>query len=166
MTKTPQYTAVIAGIGNLLMGDDGVGIHAVRELQKDPSPGIEVVDVGTAIVRSLSAFEHARRVLVIDAVRAGGRPGSIYILDGHAVDRRKHPTSLHLIGLPEAMGLLGGGVTPEVTILGVEPAWVDYGTELSPAVQAVLPEVVETARRIVFEWCTGTPRNNPAEKVA
>ena len=66
---------VILGVGNLLMSDDGVGIHAVRELLRDPPAGARIVESGTDFLSALPILESARRVLVLDAVRGKGAPG-------------------------------------------------------------------------------------------
>jgi hydrogenase maturation protease len=166
MTRHDQHEIVIAGVGNLLMRDDGVGIHAVRALENNPPPGVRVLDVGTAILHALPLLEGARRLLVIDAVRAGGPPGSIYFLDAADVELRGRTSSVHSWGLLEALKLMGRGPRPEVRVLGVEPADLGYGMELSPAVEAVLNDVVNMVRRIVVGWRTETTKRNPAEKVA
>jgi hydrogenase maturation protease len=166
MTPNDQSEIVIAGMGNLLMRDDGVGIHAVRSLENNPPQGVRVIDVGTAILHALPLLEDARRVLVIDAVRGGGPPGSIYFLDASDAELRSRASSVHSWGFLEALKLMGRGPGPEIRVLGVEPAEVDYGMELSPAVEGVLNDVVSMVRRIVVGWRTETNKRNAAEKVA
>ena len=166
MTRSDPGAIVVAGMGNLLMRDDGVGIHAVRAIENNPPSGVRVLDVGTAILHALPLLEGARRVLVIDAVRAGGPPGSVYFLDSRDADLRNRASSIHSWGLLEALKLMGRGESPEIYVLGVEPAEVDYGMELSPAVKAALNDVTGMVRRIVVGWRTETARRNPAEKVA
>ncbi|MHC4499981.1 MAG: hydrogenase maturation protease, partial [Planctomycetota bacterium] len=58
----------IVGLGNLLLSDDGVGIHAVRQLQKDPPEGVAVAEVGTAALRAQELLGQADIVIAIDAV--------------------------------------------------------------------------------------------------
>ena len=166
MTRDKQLGIVIAGVGNLLMRDDGVGIHAVRALESNPPPGVRVLDVGTAILHALPLLEYAERVLVIDAVRADGAPGSVCVFDASDAELRGRASSVHSWGLLDALKMMGRGPGPEICILGVEPAEVGYGMELSPIVQAVLKDVTNTARRIVAGWQMETARRNPAEKVA
>ena len=166
MTRSDQREIVIAGMGNLLMRDDGVGVHVVRALEDNPPPGVRVIDVGTAILHALPLLEDADRVLLIDAVRAGGRPGSVYFLDTSDVALRDRASSVHSWGLLEALKLMGRGPAPEIHVLGVEPAQVDYGMELSPAVEAALNDVVNMVRRIIVGWRMETTRRNPAERVA
>jgi hydrogenase maturation protease len=75
----------ILGVGNLLMSDDGVGIHAVRELGTDPPGGALVADVGTDYLSALPYLERARLVLVLDAVQGRAAPGTIHRLAPGAV---------------------------------------------------------------------------------
>ena len=145
---------VILGVGNLLMSDDGIGPHAAQALASCPPLGVCVADVGTDFLSALSFLETARRVLVIDAVRAGGAPGAIYRLTES--DMAQQPTGSapsHFLNLLEARRLLSPDSPPiEISILGVEPAVIDYGMELSPAVAAALPQVLKMARNMAARW--------------
>ena len=146
-----KHDLVIFGIGNLLMSDDGVGVHAARALALDPPAGTEVVDAGTDFLSALPFLEDARRVLVIDAVRGGGAPGTLYRLTEDDL-APQHDRTAHATSLLAARNVLAPGATPDVLILGVEPAVLDYGLELSPAVAAALPRVVAQARALALEW--------------
>jgi hydrogenase maturation protease len=143
---------LIAGVGNELLADDGVGIHAIRELRKDPIPGVSLVEIGTAILHGLHFLESVDRVLVIDAARGGRPPGSIYLFEagGGVNDSPVH--SIHALGLREAAAFLMAGKTPAITVLGVEPEALDYRMTLSESVQAALPQVVALARGTVSAW--------------
>ncbi len=197
------------GIGNLLCADDGVGVHAVRELTRKchparqavaqrrrlkRSPGSEgeraeskdlvsfdyaggdcpsrdsstplsvarndktvtFVDAGTAILHALPFAEEATHLLVIDAVKAGREPGSVYEFDGYEMASAADVQSLHSLGLKQALEFVEPDRRPETfTVLGVEPALVEYGTELSRPVRAALPDVVARADRVVSDWTTG-----------
>jgi hydrogenase maturation protease len=144
---------LIAGVGNELLSDDGVGVHAVRALQAEPIPGVTMIEIGTAILHGLDYLESADRVLVIDAANGGQPPGTIYLFDAEANERPKAVTSIHAMGLREAANLLlDGQRVPSITVLGVEPQTFDYGMKLSCPVQAALPRVVSLARQTVLGW--------------
>lgn len=145
---------LIAGLGNLLLRDDGVGVHAVRRLQSDPPPGALVVEVGCAILDALHLFEWADRVLAIDAMAAGGAPGTIYRFGPRDVADAGCRTSLHEMGLIGGLHLIPRETWPEISILGVEPAVIEYGLELSPAVEAALPRLIAEARAVVAVYRT------------
>ncbi|MCX6903387.1 MAG: hydrogenase maturation protease, partial [Verrucomicrobia bacterium] len=143
----------IAGVGNALLSDDGIGVHAVRELQREPIPGVTLADIGTAVLHGLSFLESARRVLVIDAAKGGRPPGTIYLFDANGDAAGHYLNSLHALGLREAARvLLPNGLPPAITVLGVEPESLSYGMSLSSPVQAALPRVVALARETVAGW--------------
>ncbi len=150
--KTGSANILIAGVGNLLMGDDGIGVHALQELQKAPIPGVTMIEMGTAILHGLSFVETAARVLVIDAARGGKPPGTIYFFEAGETGSLPATSSIHALGLREAMRFLSVRPPPPVSIIGVEPQTLDYGMELSAPVQAALPRVIALARTTVAEW--------------
>jgi hydrogenase maturation protease len=153
---------LIAGLGNLLLRDDGVGVHAVHELQKAPPPGVRVVEVGTAVLDALHLFEKADRILAIDAMQAGGSAGTLYSLRVSDVEDRSPKASLHELSLLAALRFLASGKRAPVVILGVEPAIIDYGLDLSPEVQSALPVLIQSVREIVDAWLRGpSPAENP-----
>jgi hydrogenase maturation protease len=143
----------ILGVGNVLRSDDGVGVHAVWGLQAERLNHIEIVDIGTAMLHGLHFLESAERVLVIDAVRGGKAPGTIYLFEPGAATTQSAVMSVHSMGLLQAARLLPPGkAIPSFTVLGVEPASLEYGMELTPAVQQVLPKVISMAKEIVAPW--------------
>jgi hydrogenase maturation protease len=150
--KSTKPYILIAGLGNLLLMDDGVGVHAVQELQKTPPPGAVVAEVGTAVLSALHLLERAHKILAIDAMQAGGPPGTIYVFGVDDVDRGGIQASLHELNLLAALGFLKDKARPEIVILGVEPERIDYGLELTPAVAAALPRLVQAAREITTRW--------------
>lgn len=144
---------MIAGVGNELLSDDGVGVHAIADLEKDPLPGITPIAIGTDILRGLRFVEAAERVLIIDAAHGGQPPGTIYLIDSNNLGLKAPMHSLHSMGLREALRVLSPNCPPPpITIIGVEPSSFDYSFSLSPAVEAALPQVVALARKIVEEW--------------
>ncbi len=145
---------LIVGLGNLLLRDDGVGVHAVHELQKTPPPDVRIVEVGTALLDSLHLFEWADKILAIDAMQAGGSPGTLYSF-GLSDREDRPPASLHELGLLSALRFLSEEKRPPVVILGVEPAVIDYGLNLSPEVQSALPALFQSAREMVDAWKRG-----------
>ena len=153
---------LIAGVGNELLSDDGIGVHAVRKLQEQPIPGVVMADIGTAILHGLHFLESAERVLVIDAAKGGQPPGTIYLFDAAQRTELKAPASIHAMGLREAAGfLLANKPAPLITVLGVEPETLEYGMNLSGPVQAALPRVLALARETVSSWQEDDrPRSN------
>jgi hydrogenase maturation protease len=143
---------LIVGLGNCLLCDDGIGVHAVRELTRQPPANALVVEVGTDVFSAVRWMEQAPRVLAIDAMDAGGEPGALYQCRAIEVGVERCQASLHELGLLAMLEFLPKNRQPEITVLGVQPAVIRYGLELSPVVQRVLPAVVGAARTIVAAW--------------
>ena len=139
---------LILGMGNLLLCDEGVGVHVARALlQRELPPAVSVVEAGTAFLDVLPDIEKADRILLVDAMEGGGAPGSVYRIP---FDQCRHPemlASLHGLDISRVLFMAGNDRAPEVTVFGIEPARIEWGTELSPAIERVLPAVVEVILR-------------------
>jgi hydrogenase maturation protease len=138
---------VVAGFGNLLMGDDGVGIHVVRELNARGLPaGVEAVDGGVASLEVLGSMLDAARLIIVDALSGGGEPGSVYRLtpDDLGPVPATAGYSLHELNLPQSLALLAEtAALPPIVIYGVEPANLETGLELSPPAAAAVKRVAD-----------------------
>ncbi len=143
---------LVAGLGNLLLKDDGVGVHAVRELQHEVPRGVRAVEVGTAVLDALHLIEWADCILAIDAMQADGSPGTIYRFGVEDVFEQPMKTSLHEVDLLAALGFLTSGHRPKIAVLGIEPETIGAGMDLSPSVHAALPQLVAAAKAIVSDW--------------
>ncbi len=148
---------LVLGLGNLLLRDEGLGVRAVERLQKAYRfpPQVRLLDGGTLGLELLPYLEEAERVLVLDAVAAEGPPGTLVRLDGGDLPgflARK--VSPHQVGLSDllAVARLRGTLPEEVVLLGMVPARLDAGLELSPPVEAALPQLVEAALAELRRW--------------
>jgi len=150
--KRRRPRILIAGLGNSLLQDDGVGVHAIRELQKNPPRGVVVAEVGTAVLDALHLFEWAERILAIDAMQAGGQAGDIYAWQVQDEHGEETPVSLHELNLLAVLRFLPDLARPQVLVLGAEPQTIDYGLELTPPLQKALPHIVDAAREITTLW--------------
>ena len=135
-----MMNTLILGLGNLLLADEGVGVHAARALaERELPPGVSVVEAGTAFLDVLPDIEKADRILLIDAMEGGGAPGSVYRVP---FDQCVHPdmlASLHGFDMSRVLFMAGNQRNPEVTVFGVEPARIEWGTDLSAQVQRTMP---------------------------
>ena len=150
--RIPRPRILVAGLGNVLLQDDGVGVHAVREICKHRHSGVVVAEVGTAVFDALHLLEWADKILVIDAMKAGHPPGTIYLLAGDSVEQRPSQTSLHELSLLSALNFIPRDLNPEIMVLGIEPEKIDYCLELTPLLRAGLPRVVQEAKNIFNRW--------------
>ena len=147
----------VLGLGNLLCGDDGVGVAAVHQLLEHwqvPEDEAAILDGGTLGMALLAHLEDAREVILLDAVHADAPAGSFVRLEGDEVEPAvRQRLSVHQVGvadLLDALRLLGEW--PErLVLLGVVPLDLDLHVGLSPEVAAALPrlerEAVDELRR-------------------
>ena len=142
----PQKNVIILGVGNLILKDEGVGVHVVKEMEnRELPPGVEVIDGGTATMDLLSIIHESEKIIVIDALTSGGQPGTIYrCLPEELMDAHERPLSLHQVDLLDVLLMarqLGGHVS--VVIIGVEPKEISCGMELTTEVKAAVPKVIK-----------------------
>ena len=144
---------LVLGIGNILMGDDGVGVYVARELHKHPRAGVLIAEAGNAILEAIPLLAWADRVLVIDALMAQGPPGTIYFAPFERIASQQRQNSLHELDIGTALSFLPVGCSwPEVFVLGVEPATLDWSLNLSPEVLLALPHAVRSANEQLQRW--------------
>ena len=146
--------SLIVGLGNSLLRDDGIGVHAVRRLAANPPAGTLVLEVGTDIFSAVSWLESVPRVLAIDALDGGGPPGTIYRCHSSDIWNEQPITSLHELSLLSVLEFIPRSRWPDIAVLGVQPELIEFGLELSPILQGVLPTVVEAARAITADWAS------------
>ena len=143
---SPQ-NIVILGIGNLLLSDEGVGVHVANKLMEMDLPeGVSVVEGGTDGFRLLNIITEADRLIVIDSVMTGAAPGSIYKFNIEEVKNcpSGFKTSVHQIGILEVINMSGLiGKTPHTTVIGIEPQSLEMGMELSPEINDKIPRIIE-----------------------
>ena len=148
----PAPGVLVLGVGNLLMGDEGVGIHTLRALEGDPVPdGVRLLDGGTAGINLLEDIQSARVVVMIDATRDGRPAGSIALHRPETVGALPHGLSAHDLGIKDlfaADALLGNMPVIYLFTISVETI-VPMSMELSPPVAAAVPEVMEAVSALV-----------------
>ena len=155
---------LILGIGNLILKDEGIGVHVVRALEeKGLPPEVDVIDGGTATMDLLSVICESERIIVIDALKAGGEPGTIYrCLPEDIMDAVDRPLSLHQVGLLDVLGMarqLGGRAY--VVIIGVEPKEISWGMELTAELEATVPKVIKAVFKELMGLGYARIRNSP-----
>jgi hydrogenase maturation protease len=145
--KNQHKHILILGVGNLLLSDEGVGVHVAQRLMHMAlPPEVHVVEGGTDGFGLVNVILEADRMILIDAVKGGGQPGSIYRFD--IDDCPPYPdlfkTSVHQISILEVINLSSLiGSTPQTTIIGVEPLCLEMGMELSPQIEAKIPKIIQ-----------------------
>jgi hydrogenase maturation protease len=148
---------VVIGLGSPLMGDDGLGLIALEALRAsrpfEPEPLL--VDGGTWGMNLLPIVESAERLLLIDAIRAGGTPGEVVVLERDALPRGLGiKLSPHQIDLQEVLALaeIRGRLPREAVAIGLEPERVELGWGVSPAMERGLDALLERVAERLVGW--------------
>lgn len=145
--RTRLCPVLVLGVGNILLRDEGIGVHVAQAVQRMPLPKkVEVVDGATAGLDLLDIIAERRKVVVIDAIDGDFPAGAVIRLTAEDLALRDGVVhSLHGLGLLEVLELSTRlGIAPEETvILGIKPARLDYGLELSPELNELLPRLIE-----------------------
>lgn len=138
---------LILGLGNPLLGDEGIGVRVVEELRGLELPnGVEAVEGGTAGLGLISLMGGYQRVIIVDAADMGQPPGQVVRFTPSEVQFKtaEAPLSLHQIGLVEVLALAEAlEVAPaEMIIIGVQPSRLEMGVGLSPEVEGAIPQAI------------------------
>jgi hydrogenase maturation protease len=140
---------VILGAGNLLLGDEGFGVHFIRYLEEKYlfPPEIELVDAGTLGLMVTHKAEGADRLYLVDTVQSEGVPGTCRRFSKEDILLGALPIKLspHQAGVQEMLlvSQLRGRCPEQIFLLGVLPVSVEPGTELSPELKKRLPEIAD-----------------------
>ncbi len=148
MHQQKRENVIVLGVGNILLGDEGVGVRVVEELGKLEMPeNVELVDGATLGLDLLPVIDRADRLIIIDVVKAGSEPGTIFKFTPQDLEVPSEPgrMSLHQVSLLEvlAMAEMLSGRTPQTIIFGVEPKEIDWGREISPEIANKIPALIE-----------------------
>ncbi|NWG16044.1 MAG: HyaD/HybD family hydrogenase maturation endopeptidase [Chloroflexi bacterium] len=154
--KADRHVLVL-GIGNILNSDEGVGVHAVRALQaKHGEPEtFALLDGGTLGLNLLPLVDDATHLLILDAVDAGKPAGTLVELHGREIPLfGGAKLSEHQLTFQEVLGLalLRGTLPEHLALLGVQPANLSIGLDLSPVVAETLPRLYERAEALLADW--------------
>jgi hydrogenase maturation protease len=147
---------LIVGVGNLLMGDEGVGIHVLRALEdEDALPGVQLLDGGTGGINLLEAIALAPVVVMVDATRDGNPAGTITELEPACVADIPRGLSAHDFGLRDlfaAAALMGQFPDIRLFTISVEtinPMSLDLSPPVAEAVSIVVRGVHRLAERLI-----------------
>lgn len=149
---------LILGLGNTLLSDEAVGPVAVQRLESElaPDPSLMLVDGGTLSFTLALPIGECERLIVIDAAVLGEQPGSVRVFEDAEMDAqlRRHAKSVHEVSLADLLDIarLTDTLPERRALIGIEPALVDWGDALTPAVEAALPEVFDNVRQLLRRW--------------
>ncbi len=156
---------IVIGVGNLLLGDDGVGIHAVNELKKESFTSLcKLIDGGTAGIDLLYWLADAGYAIIADCMDAGAAPGTIFRLPAEELDLNSsgQMISIHDINLIEVLCIAKMlGKLPPTVIYGVQPENISFNASLSPAVQKSLPRLVQLIKQEINRALSNNSLKDP-----
>jgi len=147
----------VVGIGNNLLQDDGVGIHALQYFETHHADdSVRCLDAGTVGLALMDRLSNLHGLVAVDAMRLGKPPGTVTVLEGEEMDRhlRNHHGSVHELGLSDILDALRlcGDLPAHRALVGIEPEQMDWGTEPTQKVAAAIPSATARIRDLVFEW--------------
>ena len=150
---------LVLGIGNTLLSDEGVGVHAVRYLQQHHAdePDTEYLDGGTLSFTLATSIEEADRFIVIDATELQARPGTVRTFVNEEMDDflgNNRKMSVHEVGLLDLLHItrLAGRFPEQRALIGVQPQNLDWGDAPTQDVNAAIPLACRRAMQLIREW--------------
>ena len=145
---------LILGIGNYLMGDEGIGVHiAEKMIHEDLPKGVDVLDGGTGGFHLLEYFEQYPNVILIDATLDENPPGTIRLIKPKFAKDFPQAMSTHDIGLKDmvsALQLLGTMPNINLFVVSIESIQ-QQGIELTPNIEAVTPLIIDQVKALMFK---------------
>lgn len=159
---SPKIT--VLGIGNLLLKDEGVGVHLVQKLAgMVDNTKVNIIDAGTSPDLISLVDGDIDKLIIVDAVKAGNKPGTIYRFnpDNLELDSASH-FSLHDIGVLDSLKAMAlfNRQPKSTVIIGIEPRTIDFGLDLSPEVGGKLPEIINLILNEIEETTAMEVRND------
>lgn len=152
MTQTKK--TLILGIGNYLMGDEGIGVHVANKLSHEILPeNVSVLDGGTGGFHLLEYFEIYEHVILVDATLDGNTPGTIRLIKPKFAKDFPPAMSTHDIGLKDmvcALQLMGKMPEIDLFVVSIESIQ-QQGIDLTPEVERIVPVIIEEIRKLLLK---------------
>ncbi|HXY54919.1 MAG TPA: HyaD/HybD family hydrogenase maturation endopeptidase [Nitrospirota bacterium] len=147
----------VLGLGNILLTDEGVGVHAVNAIKKKYafSPEIDIIDGGTMGLDLLPIFQTQDKILIVDAVDFKKEPGHVGIVEGKNIPSVLNTKlSVHHIGLSDLLftAKLTRTTPLDVYLVGIQPKSFDVGLDMTDEIRTRLDDIIEIALRKLKEW--------------
>ena len=150
---------LVLGLGNVLLTDEGAGVHVVKQLaEAHPGmPEVEFMDGGTLSFTLANAIVATDSLIVIDTAALGAEPGTVQVFEGDAMDHfvsTGPKSSVHEVSLADllAIAALEGLLPRRRALVGIQPQDFDWGDWPTEAVANALPNACDTVMEIVRRW--------------
>jgi hydrogenase maturation protease len=145
----------VVALGNILRGDDGIGIVVLDELKKEEMPGIQLLDIGADAFSLLEHFMGSDPIIIIDCARMNKLPGEVvkFQIDQANLSRADDIVSLHGFSLAETYQMAQKmGDVAECHIIGIEPKIVDFNATISSVVKNSIPLIINMVKEEVQKY--------------
>ena len=161
ITSANNQIIKVIGFGNIMMGDDGIGVRVIEEIRKNAIfadyKNIEVIDGGTSGVDLVFMIQQADKAIIIDAIDAGQKTGQVIIFTPENIkDIKKKKNglksfSLHDLDLAEVFELIKTlNIPVKMNIVGVKPKFVGYSDKLSPEIEKAIPGLISAVKELAI----------------
>jgi hydrogenase maturation protease len=148
----PGRRILVLGVGNSILKDEGFGVHVIHELEKQRAtlnipPNVELIDGATLGLDLLYYMEDRDKIILVDIVNAGAEPGEIFKFTPHDIKTKNfiNKVSMHQVTLFDVLTMaeVTDRMPEEVVLIAIQPGEISWGEELTPAVEAQIPKVIE-----------------------
>ena len=150
---------LVLGLGNTLLGDEGVGVHIIQQMQQDHTgvDDITYLDGGTLSFTLAGYIEEAGNLIIIDAAQLNSSPGVIKVYEGEAMDQfvtSNRNKSVHEVNITDILSLahLTGHLPERRALIGIQPQLIDWGDTLSESVAQAIPQVFKITSDLILRW--------------
>ena len=163
MDQLKSNPIVVLGVGNILLTDEGFGVHVVNQLREDYvfNPPITILDGGTMGMELLTYMRGMTKLLLVDAINGGDTPGTVYEFPHEEMNTYfTEAISVHEVGMQDILRIRALQEDPleDAVVIGVEPESLELGLDLSETTQVAVKEVKERILAVLASWnVTATP---------
>ena len=161
MDQIKNNPIVLLGVGNILLTDEGFGVHVVNQLREDYvfNPPITILDGGTMGMELLTYMRGMTKLLLVDAINGGEAPGTVYEFPHEAMNSYfTEAISVHEVGMQDILRIRALQEDPleDAVVIGVEPESLELGLTLSNSTQAAVAEVKKRVLKVLASPVSGT----------
>jgi hydrogenase maturation protease len=150
-------STLVLGVGNVLLADEGAGVHAMRYLADHYDlPDTTYIDAGTLSFTLAADIAKADHLIVFDAAQIEAEPGGIRVFEGEEVDEflKSGRGSVHEVGFADLMDIarLEGYLPQRRALIGIQPETLGWGEAPSETVRRALPRAAGNAAALIYKW--------------
>ena len=150
---------LVLGLGNTLLGDEGIGVHVIQKMQQEYPDlgGVTFLDGGTLSFTLASYIEEADHLIIIDAAHLNSSPGDISVYEGEDMDQfvsSNRNKSVHEVNITDILALayLTGHLPQRRALIGIQPQFIDWSDSLSESVAQTIPEICKITFELLMRW--------------